>query len=430
MERGTPALPGTAVTRSDAIGAARPIASRPLQPGSGALAIHERDLQFFRRDLSKDERDWQGVLACGNPGFRKDCLSPWRAEQEAAALRHLAREGGTLSAGRPDPLVPRLLGQQGRYLWLEPLRGIRLYDLIRLLEGLIQAGEPQQAIAARRLIDQLLLRSSQRLVRLQCHLEGWQGPAGLHPYPLGRKLGGLVALLSRLLGLPELEPALRQELRQISQCWREWACLPFRDATSKNVLVLIPELDPQRSEGERLVWLRRQLLRQPLERWEQLPQRELDFSSLLHSTLPEDDPISLLAHRRTLAYGPCTAAAFSLLPDRHGVVPERAALALLVRWLRFGGRKMGYRLLHPQAWLQRFRHDDPLPYFIELRHYGLQLDPALEQRYPRLLERLEAIGAAYQRIEPQLGWSPDPTIERFPRPRQLWCESPLVSRCG
>jgi hypothetical protein len=402
------------------------MSSLPLQPCRSGWAIQERDLQFFRRDLSKDERDWQGVMGRGGAAFRKDCLSPWRAEQEAAALRHLAREGGMRGDGRPDPLAPQLLGQQGPYLWLEPLNGIRLYDLIRLLEAVIQAGEPAEARSARQLIDRLLQRSRQRLMRLQHHLDGWQGPAGLHPYPLGRKLAGLVALLSRLLELPELEPALRQELRQISQRWRRWTCLPFRDATSKNVLVLIPALEPQKSDGERLTWLRQQLRGQPLERWEQLPMRELDFSSLLHSTVPEDDPISLLAHQRTLPYGPCTATAFSLLPNRHGVVEERAALALLVRWLRFGGRKMAYRLLHPQAWLQRFRHDDPLPYFRDLRRYGLQLDPALERRYPLLLERLEAIGMAYRRIEPRLGWSPDPTIERFPRPRQLWRESPLV----
>jgi hypothetical protein len=394
-----------------------------------ALRIRERDLQFFRRDLSKDERNWLGV-ASETQAFRKDCLSPWRAEQEAAALRHLAQEKGTLANGCPDPLVPRLLGQQGRHLWLEPLRGIRLYDLIRLLEAVMQSGEPADALAAHQLINRLLQRSRQRLVRLQHHLEGWQGPAGLHPYPLGRKLAGLVALLSRLLELPELEPGLRQELRAISQRWRQWACLPFRDATSKNVLVLIPELEPLRSDADRLTWLRQHLREHLLATWEQLPLRELDFSSLLHSTLPEDDPISLLAHQRTLPYGPCTAAAFSLLPERYGINPERAALALLVRWLRFGGRKMSYRLLHPQAWLQRFRHDNPLPYFLELRATGMQLDPGLEQRYPRLLERLEAIGAAYRRIEPQLGWQPDATIERFPRPRRLWRESPLAASHG
>jgi DNA-binding beta-propeller fold protein YncE len=56
--------------------------------------VSERDLQFFRRDLSKDERDWLDPEPAGRQAFRKDCLSPWRAEQEAAALRHLALEQG------------------------------------------------------------------------------------------------------------------------------------------------------------------------------------------------------------------------------------------------------------------------------------------------------------------------------------------------
>lgn len=384
------------------------------------MRVSERDLQFFRRDLSKDERDWLDPEPAGRQAFRKDCLSPWRAEQEAAALRHLAREQGGQTDGNPDPLAPRLVGQQGRYLWLEPLRGIRLYDLIRLLE----ACTAQESTAV---IQTLLERSRGRLERLQRHLQDWQGPAGLHPYPLGRKVAGLVHLLSRLLELPPLSAELRQELRLLSQQWRSWAVLPFRDATSKNVLVLIPELDPQHGDLQRLAWLQRQLQRWPLQRWQQLPLRDLDFSSLLHSTVPEDDPISLLAHQRTLPYSSLRAADLVLLPERYGIEPERAALRLLVRWLRFGGRKLAYRLLHPEACSRRFRHDDPLPYFSTLRRQLRLLDPGLEQRLPRLLERLEAIGEAYRRLQRQeAAAANDAYLARFPQRRQLWQESPLV----
>lgn len=376
-----------------------------------SVRVSERDLQFFRRDLSKDERDWLDPEPAWRQAFRKDCLSPWRAEQEAAALRHLAQEQGRQADGGPDPLAPRLLGQQGRHLWLEPLRGIRLYDLIRLLE--VCAAQERTAV-----IQTLLERSRGRLQRLQRHLQGWQGPAGLHPYPLGRKVAGLVHLLSRLLELPPLSAELRQELRLLSQQWRGWAELPFRDATSKNVLVLIPELDPEHGDPQRLVWLQRQLRRWPLQRWQQLPMRDLDFSSLLHSTVPEDDPISLLAHQRTLPYSSFSAADLVLLPERYGIEPERAALGLLVRWLRFGGRKLAYRLLHPEACSRRFRHDDPLPYFSTLRRQLRLLDPGLE--------RLELIGLAYGGLQLQAAATSDAYLARFPQRRQLWQESPLV----
>lgn len=392
---------------------------------AGGVRVSERDLQFFRRDLSKDERDWLDPVPAGQQAFRKDCLSPWRAEQEAAALRHLAQEQGSQADGGPDPLAPRLLGQQGRHLWLEPLRGIRLYDLIRLLEACV-AQESTGTESPTAVIQALLERSRMRLQRLQGHLQDWQGPAGLHPYPLGRKVAGLVHLLSRLLELPHLEPELRRELRQLSQQWRAWAVLPFRDATSKNVLVLIPELDPEHSDRERLAWLRQQLKTWQLQRWQQLPMRDLDFSSLVHSTVPEDDPISLLAHQRTLPYSPFSAADLVLLPERYGIEPERAALGLLVRWLRFGGRKLAYRLLHPEACSRRFRHDDPLPYFNTLRRQLRLLDPGLERRLPRLLERLEAIGLAYGRLQMSAAAGSDAYIARFPQRRQLWQESPLV----
>ncbi|MCX5969134.1 MAG: hypothetical protein NTV57_16180 [Cyanobacteria bacterium] len=391
------------------------------------MRVSERDLQFFRRDLSKDERDWLDPVRAGRQAFRKDCLSPWRAEQEAAALRHLAEEQSSQADGSPDPLAPRLLGQQGRHLWLEPLRGIRLYDLIRLLEACATQGSAStDTPSTTAVIEAVLERSRGRLQRLQRHLQVWQGPAGLHPYPLGRKVAGLVHLLSRLLELPTLEPELRQELRQLSQQWCSWAVLPFRDATSKNVLVLIPELDPEQGDPQRLAWLRQQLQAWPLLRWQQLPMRDVDFSSLLHSTVPEDDPISLLAHQRTLPYSPFSASALTLLPERHGIEPERAALGLLVRWLRFGGRKLAYRLLHPEACSLRFRHDNSLHYFTTMRSQIRLLDPGLEQRIPRLLERLEAIGLAFGHLHMDAALFSDAYIERFPHRRQLWQESPLV----
>ena len=116
-----------------------------------------------------------------------------------------------------------------------------------------------------------------------------------------------------------------------------------------------------------------------------------------------------------------------LLPERYGIEPERAALGLLVRWLRFAGRKLAYRLLHPEACSRRFRHDDPLPYFSTLRRQLRLLDPGLEQRLPRLLERLEAIGEAYGELQQQeAAAANDAYLARFPQRRQLWQESPLV----
>ncbi len=322
--------------------------------------------------------------------------------------------------GRPDPLVPRLLGCSGSYLWLERCRGIRLYDLVRLLQQ-----DPGGCGSADAVIRLLLARSRQRLQRLQRHLDGWQGPAGLHPYPLARKLAGLLRLLSRSLDLAEPSPELRLELRALQHDWRHWAVLPFRDATSKNVLVLHPDLDPSHGDRRRLDWLAHRLHTAPLESWHDLPMRDVDFSSLLHTTVPEDDPISLLAHQRTLPFVRWSPESFSLLPERFGIHPARASLGLIVRWFRFGGRKLAYRLVHPQASLQRFRHDDPLPYFTTLRSHANGLDPGLELRYPHLLERLEAIGEAYRRIRAHLPLQPDPFLLRFPGARIHWRESPL-----
>lgn len=57
-----------------------PITSAPAsgcnRDEATSVRVSERDLQFFRRDLSKDERDWLDPEPAGRKGFRKDCLSP------------------------------------------------------------------------------------------------------------------------------------------------------------------------------------------------------------------------------------------------------------------------------------------------------------------------------------------------------------------
>ena len=170
----------------------------------------------------------------------------------------------------------------------------------------------------------------------------------------------------------------------------------------------------------------------------------VDFASVVHRTAPEDDLYSLLAHAGTLPWGrelladldpneafwPRAVARLvpgidpSFSPD-----PERAARALLVRYLRFGGRKLLYRALNPMVYGIRFRYDDPRPYFTSLRPALLGLDPGFANRFPRLFDRLGLLERAVTLLPP---WQPERELHGFSsntstRSVVYWQESPLES---
>jgi CTP:molybdopterin cytidylyltransferase MocA len=349
---------------------------------------------FFRRTISKEERNLGEPDRLVDAGFLKVCESPARAASEGLALDWLraARVGG----------VPTVRCIQGRSLLIEPLRGIRLYDLLRLLR-VLEGQSPERAAQARSASLVLLRRSLEQLLRLQRALLAWPAAAQSPPYPLASHLAGLLSIVVRLLGLPPLLPAECRELRELRRCWEATdALIPFRDATTKNILVAIPELapGPESKPDDRLVQLLAWLDRGDIDT---VPLIDIDFTSVVHRTAPEDDLFSLLAHAGSLPVSerllPQLVPGVSAWPDAVAALVgwidpgirrnrERAARALLVRYLRFGGRKLLYRMINPAAYAVRFRYDDPAFYFEQLPVALLRLDPGFGTSFPLLTDRL------------------------------------------
>ncbi len=389
----------------------------------------------FRSTISKEERNLGLADHRADGGFRKVCQSPAQAELEAAALRWLH--------GLPAaPLIPTLLAQDGDQLHLELVEGIRLYELLALLRDLErQRGAP--ALMARAAGLTLLDRSLQQLLELQRDLLAWPRAAALPPYPLASHGGELLAVLAEVLGLPALGAPERQELALLQTLWEGHDVrLPFRDATPKNMVVGIASLAPRLSGHDP------QRRRRDLEHWLSLGEAatvrlvNVDFASVGHRTAPEDDLYSLLAHAGSLAWGKrllaqrfphepfwprAVARLVPAIDPAFSFDPARAARALLVRYLRFGGRKLLYRALNPAAYAVRFGRDDPRMYFAALAAHLGRLDPGFAATFPRLLERLRQLHRAIALLP---AWSAAEAEEDFYRSRGLppvayWRESPL-----
>lgn len=391
----------------------------------------------FRRTISKEERNLIEPDRLEGTAFLKVCESPSQAANERSALQWL-------SAGAGLGAVPVVLGLRDRTLELEPVRGIRLYDLLRLLRVLGEQS-PDRAAQSSAAALVLLHRSLEQLVLMQRCLLEWPSALQRPAYPLASHCAGLLAMLLASLGLPPLQPDECRELRELRRIWdAEDGLIPFRDATTKNIVVESPELGPHPgiAAEERLarlaVWLERGVC-------EQVRLVQIDWTSVTHLTAPEDDLFSLLTHAASLPTSerllaqlvPGVAAWPQAVAELAGWIhpsiqpnPQRAARALLVRYLRFGGRKLLYRMLNPAAFAVRFRYDDPGFYFERLPAALMQLDPGIGVQFPLLMARLLQLRQAIALLPP---WSSSEAVRDFYQASlglavPYWQESPLETQ--
>lgn len=381
-------------------------------------------LQHFRADISKDEHFRGRDERSGCHIFVKQVRDEDSGRREFEALSLLAAVPG-------EVLVPRPLDLRQGELHLELVEGIRLYDLLRLL-GQLANGEPELTRTANDVATLLLARARGRIELMQAHLADAADILSTGPYPCEIKVEGMFALLSQLLGLSPLGSKARAELAAFKTRWDTWASVPFRDATPKNIIVAVEALAIGRHPGAaaRRDALARLMTRVGMDFWRTVPLFDIDFTSVEHRTAPEDDLVSLLAHEASFrALSPAGGGAD--IPSAGGLRttlqrnPERAASALFVRYLRFAGRKVAYRLVNPVGGATRFRHDHFSFYFDMMPRFVSGLHPALLQTMPATLARWSAIAAAAAPYDAVDDARRDAYHAFIGRPAHYWQESPL-----
>lgn len=345
--------------------------------------VTSSDVEVFRQELWKDER----VFVQGDDAkqFVKDCFDSESAGREMRVLEMLENAGG-------ERLSPSPLRISGQYLTMSAVPGMRLFELLRALRQIELRRRDGVADHARSV---LMSRQRQRLQRIQEVLLENTPELAPEPYPLGPKVLTLLELLCRVLGI-QMNTASRVNLDELSSYWLE-SCgnIPFRDATPKNTIVSHPDL----ARANRLtgvdadVGVVAQMVdRATSEMWHQVEIRDVDFTSVEHLTTYEDDPISLHFHEWTNGTCSLDPRALILLPSGPEPDPYRAAATFVVRYLRFGGRKLAYRLINSQGFEIRFRYDDPLFYFRSLGGIVGSLSPEFLAAHAALLDLIHEIG--------------------------------------
>lgn len=295
------------------------------------------DVEQFRRELWKDERP---LPARGKTDvFSKDCFAPAGAEREWIVLSALQAVGS-------EPLAPTPISLQGSVVEMSAAEGMRLFELLRALKALEIQRRDGRANDVRAV---LVARQRQRLARIQAVLGAIAPQLRAVPYPLEEKINSLLQLLCRVMAIG-MTRDVSEDLTRLDAYWHRDCCqIPFRDATPKNTIVTDPRLgrSSRPSTGEADVQCVAQLLDNTTTAfWESIPLIDVDFSSVEHLTAFEDDPISLHFHEWTFGSCPMEPTSLLLLPSQARANGYRAAAALVVRYLRFGGRKLAYRLVN------------------------------------------------------------------------------------
>jgi hypothetical protein len=337
-------------------------------------------LQRFKRELWKDQRRLETRQRGGSSSLIKHFASREEGETELYVLTMLSQ----LSDRRR---VPKVLGSSEEWVELEYIQGIRLFNLLVELdqvpdELLPVAEEAKKKLLARADTNQ---QEIQYLLGNADPLDHWR------PYAAGSKILAIIQLLAPVLDFAYDGERLRLELAAFDALWGPLTQVPFRDATTKNMVLAAPELWLGEFDGEdaRREWLIRSL-RDGLEPdWLSADIIDFDFASCGEISTPEDDYISLHYHERTWRESP--AHGESLIWNGAEPDAERAALTFITRYYRFGGRKAAYRLLHPWGHRVRFRHDRDAFYFERLPDIVGRLSPPLAGHFPVLMDVTSAI---------------------------------------
>lgn len=312
-------------------------------------------IEEFRRELWKDQRILKVIETGGEQRFVKTFDHQRDAYTEGVALKLIYNELG-------EGYVPHVYKEESLSITMDYLKGIRVFNFFVELDNLAAMGND----SASDVKSYLMKRCIDRQKKIQQVLYRNTSNLADQIYPVSEKIKSIIRILSEPLSLRVNWKILDKELDTLGKYWGSVSKVPFRDATIKNMVICDSNLwmGNFSSEEER----RKKIeygLKNDSAQWKLSPIMDFDFTSVCDLTTPEDDPISIMLHERTWQ-GPIFNPEDLIWIEGEMEDPYRAAVTLITRYFRFGGRKLGYRLIHPRAHCTRFRYDHGEFYFQRL----------------------------------------------------------------
>lgn len=387
---------------------------------NGGVMSTDDYLSYFRKDTWKDARKIANCNMCQSEQrcFVKSCISEDEFKVELAILKYIDGK---------YPYAARLFSSNTKKasFHLEKISGARLYEIIMLLSELGRRGVAIADALKNGLLkvcnkNQDCLTIESRSVLDNFYKTYRDGNPPLAPYPKSKirdMLHSMIYVHKYILGrkLDYNSVTLENQIDELYSVFEENATVLFRDSTVKNMVLEDIDLDglDQLETPDKYYAALRKLKaiitspffaegntdKQKVEDYlSKHAIREFDFSSCINLTTKWDDLIGLNLHESTYSTRQLNKVLSKLKEqDRTVEVDDPCTVfitSLIVRYIRFGGRKYLYRYLNPKIHAVRFLYDDENFYFNTLEHICNEVprNDCLEN-YSEIISVLKQIGS-------------------------------------
>ena len=364
------------------------------------MRVDKKFLKIFRDDLCKDQRDILVISSRKSrtgKKIRKFSTSNDENVDEIDVLNYLQEQGVTG--------IPRVLEKNDNadkpYIDLEYYDGIRVFNVLSYIRR-VKREYLNLAPIAEKLRKELFNKTKERQKLIQKHLIDWalkNDKKRIYPQ---QKLYTLVDVLYGIIHSKDEDSVVEAGLAEINkdidkvvEIFNEYADTPFRDATTKNMVLYYKHLylgkfikrgkSTLEADEDRYRYFVRMLKNGHYKKLLKAEIIDLDFSSCTDLTTRYDDSIGFLCHeinfRKILEP---KELAWNMDEDKAN--GKAIAITFIVRYLRFGGRKLAYHMLHPDAYFSRFKYDHENFYFERLSKLVTYYWPESKKELPNLLK--------------------------------------------
>ena len=317
--------------------------------------ITQKNIDYFFRDLWKDGRK---IEKCNNESvdvirrYSDGCTS---IEEEVIFFFFLKKLN--LNIKYSD-----LRNVNSEYLEFNYFPGIRVFNFFMELKSLYFL---EKQTEAHRIATETLNQLNRDLVEFQSKTNTLAIEAEY--YPFFEKTWELIEFLASIFSISLNRKEVESDLKIIAEIMRENSDVLFRDMSTKNCLLNIPDLCKSKygSKKERTQKIR-DLLKQKFFTKERIETSlvHFDFSGCKFSCTSCDDYIALNMHEGSNWINSEMANKWD---------KKIWFSTLFIRHLRFGGRKLAYRFINQKGYKVRFNFDNEIIYFVELEKITLKL---------------------------------------------------------
>ncbi len=360
---------------------------------------YKESLKIFRNDLCKDQREIEILSYSSNKLIRKYNTSLDEFESEYKVLDYLLRKNIN---------VPRIFGKGYRiendgnkvpYVDIEYFDGIRVYNIFAYLREIKQTNNIIEK-QVNEIKEKLFIKCKQNQIAIQKELINFSKVYGEKKVYSQKKIYELVYMLCEIIKISPHKNLFDFEIPYILNEFNKIANVPFRDSTTKNMLLYYPKLylgnyieagqDILFADEKRKKYFVNMIKNGEYEEMLESPIVDFDFSSCKDLTSIYDDPIGFLCHEINWTGIPNVSEL--IWNNKNDIINNvEIAVSFIIRFLRFGGRKLVYHFFHPNAYKYRFRYDNENFYFEKLPEIIMHYWKESKQIIPHFLNFVEAV---------------------------------------